>query len=69
MEMRPPTEPQYRDRWRHIDLGPATCLTIIPHRAWKVTGEFQNENHFAQTWVLRKDGQEMPHKFDFTRVK
>ena len=35
----------------------------------RVTYEFTDKNHFTQTWVLRKDGQEMPHKFDFTRVK
>lgn len=35
----------------------------------KVTFAFQDQNHFIQTWVLSKDGQELPHTFEFARTQ
>ena len=30
---------------------------------------FQDQDHFTQEWVLSKDGKEIPHRFEFARVK
>ncbi len=30
---------------------------------------FQDHDHFTQTWVLSKDGKDMPHIFHFERMK
>lgn len=30
---------------------------------------FRDQNHFAQEWVLSKDGMELPHRFEFSRVQ
>ena len=30
---------------------------------------FQDQDHFTQEWVLSKDGKELPHRFEFARVK
>ena len=35
----------------------------------KVSFNFQDQDHFTQEWMLRKDGKELPHRFEFTRVK
>ena len=36
----------------------------------QVTFEFNDRNHFTQSWVAMKDGKEMPpHVFQFKRVK
>jgi len=35
----------------------------------KVSFTFQDQDHFAQEWVLSKDGRELPHRFEFTRVR
>ena len=35
----------------------------------KVSFNFQDQDHFTQEWMLSKDGKELPHRFEFTRVK
>ena len=30
---------------------------------------FLDRDHFTQEWVLSKDGKEIPHRFEFARVK
>ena len=35
----------------------------------KVSFTFQDQDHFTQEWMLSKDGKELPHRFEFTRVK
>jgi hypothetical protein len=35
----------------------------------KVSLSFQDQDHFTQEWMLSKDGKELPHRFEFTRVK
>lgn len=35
----------------------------------KVSFTFQDQNHFTQEWMLSKDGNELPHRFEFARVK
>jgi hypothetical protein len=35
----------------------------------KVSFHFQDQDHFTQEWMLSKDGKELPHRFEFTRVK
>ena len=35
----------------------------------KMSFAFQDEDHFTQEWVLSKDGKELPHRFEFTRVR
>ena len=35
----------------------------------KVSFTFQDQDHFTQEWVLSKDGKELPHRFEFSRVK
>jgi hypothetical protein len=34
-----------------------------------VSFNFQDQDHFTQEWMLSKDGKELPHRFEFTRVK
>jgi hypothetical protein len=35
----------------------------------KVSFNFQDQDYFTQEWMLSKDGKELPHRFEFTRVK
>ena len=35
----------------------------------KVSFNFQDQDHFTQEWMLSKDGKELPHRFEYTRVK
>lgn len=35
----------------------------------KVSFTFQDQDHFTQEWMLSKDGKELPHRFEFARVK
>ena len=35
----------------------------------RLTFEFKDRDHFSQTWILSKDGREMPKTFHFVRVK
>jgi hypothetical protein len=39
-----------------------------PHMR-KVSFHVQDQDHFTQEWMLSKDGKELPHRFEFTRVK
>ncbi len=36
---------------------------------YKVSFTFQDQDHFTQEWMLSKDGRELPHRFEFARVK
>ena len=35
----------------------------------KVSFNFQDQDHFTQEWMLSKDGKELPHRFEYYRVK
>ena len=35
----------------------------------KVSFTFQDQDHFTQEWMLSKDGKELPHRFEYSRVK
>jgi hypothetical protein len=35
----------------------------------KVSFTFQDQDHFTQEWMLSKNGKELPHRFEFARVK
>ncbi len=39
-----------------------------PHMR-KVSFTFQDQDHFTQEWMLSKDGRDLPHRFEFARVK
>jgi hypothetical protein len=30
---------------------------------------FRDQDHFTQEWILSEDGKELPHRFEFVRVK
>ena len=35
----------------------------------KVSFTFQDQDNFTQEWMLSKDGKELPHRFEYYRVK
>lgn len=35
----------------------------------KVSFTLQDQDHVTQQWMLRKDGNELPHRFEFARAK
>ena len=50
-----------------VDITNLANLTDAHMR--KVSFTFQDQDHFTQEWMLSKDGKELPHRFEYSRVK